>query len=395
MLLNVTDKQKEEKIPPVVRLGFRPFFLFGALYSCVVIVIWAGLYVHPNAFSLTVPSLWWHAHEMLFGFAMAIVGGFLMTAVQNWTGVPGTRGLKLFVVFMLWLAARLSFWVDVPIWSSLALDTLFIICITWSVGHRVVVTKRRRNYLFIPILAMAAALNTLSYGVLLGYVSLPINQVWHSTLLWYMMLIGVMGGRVIPFFTEKKLSVEIPSLPEWLELAINISFLLLIGVTLALGTDNTVARGLLLLMGIAQGVRLLRWQGWRAYSEPMLLSLHVFYLFLPLGLLLKAVVTDPWASQLIWHLFAIGALGGVILAMITRVTLGHTGRNVYQGPRFAWLFCMLFLSALVRVVGIWLWPSYTLALVSASALLWTISYGWFVLCFGPMLVKARADGAVG
>lgn len=148
-------------------------------------------------------------------------------------------------------------------------------------------------------------------------------------------------------------------------------------------------------MGIAQGVRLLRWQGWRAYSEPMLFSLHVFYLFLPLGLLLKAVVTDPWVSQLIWHLFAIGALGGVILAMITRVTLGHTGRNVYQGPRFAWLFCMLFLSALVRVFGIWLWPSYTLALVSASALLWTISYGWFVLCFGPMLVKARADGAVG
>ncbi|WP_172969905.1 MULTISPECIES: NnrS family protein [unclassified Salinivibrio] len=395
MLLNVTDKQKEDKIPPVLRLGFRPFFLFGALYSCLVIIIWSGLYTHPGMVSLTVPSLWWHAHEMLFGFSMAIVGGFLMTAVQNWTGVPGTRGLKLFAIFSLWLLARLSFWVDVPIWSSLVLDTLFMACVAWSLGYRVVVTKRQRNYLFIPILAVAALLNALSYGVMLGEVSLPINQVWHSTLLWFMLLISVMGGRVIPFFTEKKLGIQVSSPPVWLERAIIALFVLLIGVTLVSGTDNMVARGLLLTAGIAQCVRLYRWQGWRAYQVPMLFSLHVFYLFLPLGLLLKALVINPWASNLIWHLFAIGALGGVVLAMIVRVTLGHTGRNVYQGPTVSWLFYALLISALVRVFGMWFWPVYTLELVSASALLWAISYGWFAVRFGPMLSQARADGAAG
>nr|WP_240472762.1 NnrS family protein [Salinivibrio socompensis] len=139
-------------------------------------------------------------------------------------------------------------------------------------------------------------------------------------------------------------------------------FVLLIGVTLVAGTDNMVARGLLLAAGLAQSVRLYRWQGWKAYQVPMLFSLHLFYLFIPFGLILKAVVINPWASNLIWHLFAIGALGGVILAMIARVTLGHTGRNVYQGPAVAWLFYALLISALIRVLGMWFWPVYTLSL---------------------------------
>ncbi|WP_407333191.1 NnrS family protein [Enterovibrio sp. 27052020O] len=395
-MLNIVDKQKEERIPPVLRLGFRPFFLLAGIYAVLTISVWVWLFTTGSASPLNVPAMWWHAHEMLFGFAMAIVVGFLLTAVQTWTGVKGTSGVKLAFIVMLWLAARILFWTDTPLSVIAIVDTAFLAMTGWEVGYRVVMTKRWRNLFFIPMLLVAASANLASYATVKGMPPFSANALWQAMLWWFMILISIMGGRVIPFFTAKRFQLEAPKPMLWLEVLAILPLVMLAVISFFPLVPAWFIASLLWVSGVAQLVRLYRWQGIKTHSEPLVWSLHLFYLALPIGLIAKVVfLGNAWVSHSLIHIFAMGTLAGVVLAMIARVSMGHTGRAIYKGPLFTFAYLALALATLVRVVGAALWPEYFQIWVVIASIGWCLAFGGFVICFGPMLIKVRIDGHPG
>ncbi|WP_028024129.1 NnrS family protein [Enterovibrio calviensis] len=395
-MLNIVDKQKEERIPPVLRLGFRPLFLMAGIYAVFSIAVWVWLFTSGSPSPLNVPTMWWHAHEMLFGVAMAVVAGFLLTAVQTWTGVKGTSGARLAFIVMLWLLARILFWIDVPLSVIAIVDTAFLAMTGWEVGYRVVVTKRWRNLFFIPMLLVAVSANLASYATVKGMPPFSSNALWQAMLWWFMILISVMGGRVIPFFTAKRFQLESPKPLLWLDILAILPLLLLAVMSFFPLLPALISAALMATAGLAQAYRLYRWQGLKSMGEPLVWSLHLFYLALPIGLLAKAVfISNPWVSHTLIHLFAMGTLAGVILAMIARVSMGHTGREIYKGPKFRFAYASLVLATLVRVVGAIVWPEYLQIWVIIAGIGWALAFGGFVMNFGPMLLKARVDGHPG
>ncbi|MDF2186127.1 NnrS family protein [Grimontia hollisae] len=395
-MINIVDKAKEERIPPVLRLGFRPFFLMASVYAVFAVSVWVWIFSAGATTSLNVPPLWWHVHEMLFGFALAVVAGFLLTAVQTWTGVKGTSGWRLGVIVLLWLLPRILFWTDTPLFVIALIDGAFLLVVGWEVGLRVVIAKCWRNLFFIPMLLVAMMANFASYATVKGMPPFSSSALWEAMIWWYMLLISIMGGRVIPFFTAKRYQLVQAKPILWLDILANLPLVLLAVLCFFPLVNTNIQLALLLVAGVAQLARLWRWQGVKSLSEPLVWSLHLFYLALPLGLLFKAfTLTNPWVSHTLIHLFAIGAMAGVILSMIARVTMGHTGRAIYHGPRFAFAFILLAVSTIARVAGVALWPEYLSTMVIIAAIGWGMSFGAFALIFGPMLFKARVDGHPG
>ena len=394
-MLNITDNKVEQAITPILRLGFRPFFLLGAIYAPLSIVLWVWMLQTGQPDALKAPALWWHVHEMLFGFAMAIVVGFVLTAVQNWTGINGTKSYRLAGLVALWIAPRILLWTPVPLWVTASIEALFIACAAYAVGSRVIKAKGWRNLFFVPLFLLAIGANFASYATIKGLPPFPSSAVWQAMLWWFTLLLSVMGGRVIPFFTARRFNFDKAKPIVWLETAANVPLVALFLLSFFPMTFAQLGPGLMLLAGVAHLVRVMRWQPWRTLSEPLVWSLHVTYLCIPLSLILRGALSDPFASHNMLHLFAIGALGGVILAMITRVTMGHTGRAIYQGPNMGVAFMVIVLAALVRSVGVTWLPSYWIELVTLSGGLWVLAFTLYLVQFGKMLVQPRVDGHPG
>lgn len=394
-MLNITDNKVEQAIAPVLRLGFRPFFLLGAIYAPLSIVLWIWMLQTGQPAALKVPALWWHVHEMLFGFAMAIVVGFVLTAVQNWTGINGTKSHRLAGLVALWIAPRILLWTPVPLWVTASIEALFIACAAYEVGSRVIKAKGWRNLFFVPLFLLAIGANFASYATIKGLPPFPSSAVWQAMLWWFTLLLSVMGGRVIPFFTARRFNFDKAKPLVWLDAAANFPLVALFLLSFFPMTFAQLGSGLMLLAGAAHLVRVMRWQPWRTLSEPLVWSLHATYLCIPLSLILRGALSDPFASHNMVHLFAIGALGGVILAMITRVTMGHTGRAIYQGPNMSVAFMAIVLAALVRSVGVTWLPSYWMELITLSGGLWVLAFALYLAQFGKMLVEPRVDGHPG
>ncbi|MEZ8129271.1 NnrS family protein [Enterovibrio norvegicus] len=395
-MINIVDKAKEDRIPPILRLGFRPFFFLAASYAVFTVSVWVWLFTSGHTSPLNVPPVWWHAHEMLFGVAMAVVAGFLLTAVQTWTGVKGTSGFRLALIVGFWLLARVLFWTDTSLVVIAIVDAAFLVVSGWEVGYRVVITKKWRNLFFIPMLLVAVVANLASYATIKGMPPFPASVLWEAMIWWFMMLISIMGGRVIPFFTAKRFQLQPPTPIWWLDVCAIFPLLLLAIISFFPMVPHAFEMTLLLVAGIAQLVRLYRWQGLKTFSEPLVWSLHVFYLALPVGLISKALLLgNTWGSHTLLHMFAMGTLAGVVLAMITRVTMGHTGREIYKGPSFQLAYISLIVATLVRVIGPIVWPEHLFLSVGIAAIGWGMAFTLFVIIFGPMLWKARLDGHPG
>lgn len=394
-MLNITDKAKEEAIPAILRLGFRPFFLLGALYAFIAIPVWIYAFQHGQPEALSVPALWWHAHEMLFGFSMAIVAGFVLTAVQNWTGVNGTKSTRLGVIVGLWLAPRILFWTSTPLWVIAIIDALFLVITAYEVGFRVVKSKGWRNLFFVPLFALAIFANFASFATVTGVAPFSSTSVWQAMLWWFMLLLSVMGGRVIPFFTARRFHFDKPEPQLWLDMAANLPLALLFILSFFPMTLAELQTPLFIWAGLFQAIRMMRWKPHRTLGEPLVWSLHLAYACIPTYLLVKGITTNALLSHNALHIFAIGALSGLILAMIARVTMGHTGRNIYQGPQMRVAFIALVLSALVRSLGVAYFPQYMMEMLDVAAVLWMVAFGMYLLKFGKMLLTPRADGHPG
>ncbi len=400
-MLNITDKSVEEKITPILRLGFRPFFLLGSVYSVIAIAIWVYAFQHGQPEQLQVPALWWHVHEMFFGFAMAIVVGFLLTAVQNWTGVNGTKDKWLGVLVALWALPRFLLWTETPLWLTSSVEALFLALVAYEISFRVLKAKGYRNLIFLPFFVLAIITNYASYATIKGMPPFPSIAVWQAMLWWFVLLISIMGGRVIPFFTARRFNFDKPESLFWLDTAANLPLVLLFALSFFPLTSMQFSPVILVFAAIMQLVRFLRWKPWMTLKEPLVWSLHITYFCIPLGLFIKAlselslISNGLFVSHNMLHVVAIGAIGGLILSMISRVTMGHTGRMIYQGPNMWFAFIAIVLSALIRGVGVAFWPQHMLLLVDAAAALWIIAFSLFVLKFGKMLISPRADGHPG
>ncbi|MDE1334720.1 NnrS family protein [Vibrio aestuarianus] len=394
-MLNITDKKVEERIPAWLRLGFRPFFLLGSLYAIIAISLWVWMFQTGQPSMLQVPALWWHVHEMLFGFAMAIVVGFLLTAVQNWTGINGTKHYRLLLLVVLWLAARVLLWTPVPLWLTSSIEALFLALAAYEIGSRVVKAKGWKNLFFVPLFVLAIAANFASYATIKGMPPFSSAAVWQAMLWWFTLLLSVMGARVIPFFTARRFNFEKAQPLQWLDWLANAPIAALFILSFFPMTMEQLGQPLMIVAGVAQLARFIRWKPWLTLSEPLVWSLHAAYVCLPLSLLLRGLMDNTYVAHNLIHLFAIGALAGVILAMITRVTMGHTGRAIYQGPNMSVAFFALVIAAFIRSFGVAFFPAQLFMMVNISGALWVLAFSLFVWKFGSMLITPRVDGHPG
>ncbi|MFM5840167.1 NnrS family protein [Aeromonas rivipollensis] len=394
----ILDSHKEEQIVPLFRLGFRPFFLLGALFSCLAMLGWLGQLNNWFALPGIGNPIWWHAHEMLFGFGAAIVAGFLLTAVQNWTAHPGVRSWPLALIVGLWVLPRcLLPWLGEDNLILMALDLAWLPLCAWFLAKPVIMTRQWRNLFFVPLLLIMTLLNGASWLWRDDWSA--VEHLLITTVLLFTTLIAVMGGRVIPFFTARGTGQEKAPPSPWLERGALASLWLILLLWL-LPDSWTNSLYMVPLYIVAAGLHLgrqLRWRPGTTLAQPLLWSLHLAYLFIPLGLLALAAQAAglPLSLSLASHLLSAGCMGTMILGMIARVSLGHSGRALHVGRRITLAFALVILSAFMRVLLPLYWPSLTLTGWNLSGWSWIAAYGLFVWVYTPILTRPRADGRPG
>jgi len=396
--VQVLDRRKALNIVPFFRLGFRPFFLLGSLLAVLAIPLWImGLSGWFADWQPTGGWLAWHRHELLFGFATAIIAGFLLTAVQAWTGVPGLSGKPLMVLTALWVGARVAWLVGAPMWCVVLLDGLFLPLVAAQMARSVWPVRQVRNYPLVVVLTLLAIANAVTlYGVIQGNDQLQrqatVGGVWFVAA-----LMSMIGGRVIPFFTQRGL-LRKEGVTPWpkLDWALLVGTLLL-SITLMLGwamqTNILIGIGFASL-GIGHLIRNARWYDAGIWRVPLLWSLHIAHAWIGVACLIMALWHFSVLTQmsLAVHALTVGAMGGLILGMIARVTLGHTGRQLQPPKSMTLAFVLFNLGAFSRVVLVdWAYmPSLWLA-----ATCWALSFAMYVWNYAPMLCKARVDGHPG
>ncbi|OWJ97495.1 short-chain dehydrogenase [Pseudomonas sp. A46] len=396
--MQLLDAARELAIRPLWRLGFRPFFLFGTAFALLAVLIWlAALVGHAVPWQPAGGWLAWHRHEMVFGFGGAIIAGFLLTAVQNWTGHPGLRGRGLAWLATLWLAARLAWLLGAPSVLLVPLELGFLPTVALILGRSLWRVRQRGNYPVVLVLILLALADALSIGGLVTGSDDMQRQGVLAALWLIAALMGLIGGRVIPFFTQRGLgrTTQVKALP-WLDWSLLLAALWL-AAAFASGaglTANPVLAALCVPLGLGNLWRLLRWYDAGIWRVSLLWSLHLAFAWLALAPLGLAAWHLGWLedSSLAQHALGVGAMGGLILAMIARVSLGHSGRPLEAPRAMGAAFALLNLGACARVMvlplagsmGYWL-----------AAICWAAAFGLFLRHYAVLLCTPRVDGRPG
>ncbi len=396
--MQVLDRRKALQIPPIRRLSFRPFFLGGSVFALLAIPLW--IVAFSGGLGNWQPAggwMAWHRHELLFGFGAAIIAGFLLTAVQNWTGQPGLSGKPLAALALLWLAARLGWLCNLPLPLLLPLEAAFLFVVAALMGQQVWHVKQKNNYPIVAVLLLMASVNCLLlYGLATADDGLQ-RQAAYAGIWLVAAMMTLIGGRVIPFFTQRGLR-RVQGVKPWVWLdksllACGVLIAVLFATGLALQPSLWVALPLA-AFGIGHLLRLVRWYDHGIWQIDLLWSLHMAIAWLAiaaLGLALwhLGLLANPSPSL---HALTVGAMSGLILAMIARVSLGHTGRDLVAPKTMVWAFALLNLGSFARVFLHGVWPLYSLWLAAAC---WAAAFGLFVWHYAPMLLSARTDGHPG
>jgi len=377
-------------------IAFRPLFLAASMWSALALALWIFVLTQ----GLTLPSrfapLDWHVHEMLFGFIPAAIAGFLLTAIPNWTGRAPVRGQPLMGLVLLWVAGRIACFTSalLPVWFGVAADSAFLLALCLVVAREIVLAGNRRNFIMPVPIAVLLIANVLTHLEALG-VGVPAGIGRRLAITAVIFLISVIGGRIIPAFTRNWLSVrkakKLPSPAGHLDTAA-IAVLALGLLGWAVFPASPVS-GVILLAGAALNAwRLARWRGLATASEPLLAILHVGYLWIVIGtaLLGASILADHVPEPAAIHALTAGAMGTMILAVMSRVSLGHTGRNLHADVITTTAYAAITLATLTRIAAACL-PSFYLPLISLSGVLWSASFLIFVGYYGPMLLSPRID----
>jgi uncharacterized protein involved in response to NO len=381
-------------VAPLLTFAFRPFFLAAALWSVIALLVWIVCLQTGAILPSRFDPLTWHIHEMLFGFVPATIAGFLLTAIATWTGRRPIQGILLAALIGLWLLGRvavlLSGWL--PIWLSAAVDVSFLLLLSATAANEIIVSRNWRNVAMpLPVLALAVA-NLLMHLEMAG-AGVPPGLGWRFGLAAIMILISVIGGRIVPAFTRNWLanrrSQHVPAAHGWVDgISLGLLHAGLIGWAFAPGFQPV---GILLIFAaLANCVRLLRWQGVHTAPEPLLAILHVGYLWLIGGatLLGASELTGLVPLSAAVHAMTAGAIGTMILAVMTRVSLGHTGRPLHADRVTTLIYLLVTAAAATRVGAAFAATSY-MSLLELSAALWILAFCLFILHYAPFLVLPR------
>jgi len=374
-------------------LGFRPFYLLASVFAALSIPLWAlqfsGLLGHPY---LAGPL--WHAHEMLFGFTLAVIVGFLFTAGRNWTNLPTPTGGRLAALAALWLAARVL--VLTP-WAmaAAAANVAFPLAAAGCLAVPFIKARNRRNYFFIGLLVLLAVAAGFIHLAQLGFIEtspLPGIRVALDVVLF---IVAVMAGRVIPMFTNNGVPGCAAARRPGVEKAA-------LGLTLALGAADLAGlagwpvAAVAAAACVAHAWRWLLWQPWKTLRVPLVWVLHLAYAWIPLHLLLRVLgELGVVAPSLATHALTAGAVGGLVIGMMTRTARGHTGRPLKADGFETACYAAVALAAAVRVGVPLVLPAWTVHAVLASAALWSTGFGLYAVRYWPVLSKPRVDGRPG
>jgi uncharacterized protein involved in response to NO len=374
-------------------LGFRPFFLLAGVAALALMVQWLLLWVgYPGPVEYY-GMVGWHGHEMLFGYAMAVVAGFLLTAVRNWTGINTPSGPPLAGLAALWLAGRVLpvAFPAMPAWPVAVVDLAFIPLLAAALARPLWKGGNKINRVFLPLLLAMALANLLIHLQALGLLQTArLGQDLMVNLL--LLLIVLVAGRVMPFFTEKAVPDAAPKSSMGLERG-TFGLLLALTVLQLVMPDANLPLALLSAgLALTQALRLWGWHHPGVWRVPILWVLYTGYGWVVLGFTLKALGhLGLFAPNLALHALTLGAFGVLTLGMMSRVALGHTGRLMRSHRAMDAAFVLLNLGALSRVFGPLVLPSYTGAVHLAGGF-WLLAFGFFTLIYAPILVRPRADG---
>ena len=378
-------------------LGFRPFFLMAGIFAVILMALWAGAFVTNRPLTTYYGMTGWHSHEMIFGYACAVIAGFLLTAVRNWTGMETAKGPPLAGLSALWLAGRIMpfFPGALPSWLIALVDLLFLPALALSLAIPLVRGGQKRNLFFIPLLGALALADLLVHLELFGFAYGSARTGNFLALDLIILLIVIMGGRVIPFFTERALSGVSPKRWRWLEwtsIASVIAFMLA-----ELFLPGSIPAGVMAgLAAASNGLRLAGWYTKRFWAVPLLWVLHLGYAWVVVGFCLKTLaVLDLVPPQLTLHAFTVGGIGVLTLGMMARVSLGHTGRPLKAAGPVAFAFALINLAAVLRGIVPIIFPYWLLQLAALSGGLWILSFLIFVVIYTPILISPRVDGLPG
>lgn len=376
--------------PALFSFGFRPFFLFSAAWSAIAVPVWIAAMALGDGTVGGMDGRLWHAHEMLFGYLGGVIAGFLLTAVPNWTGRLPVTGSSLAGLFLLWLAGRATLLVPGFSLTAAVVDSAFLVVFAGVIWREILAARNRRN---LPVALMVTGLALANVAFHLRHLIPDFDPAAaRAAVALIIGLVALIGGRVTPSFTQNwTLARGMVRRPAPFG-PFDQAALALTGVALAgwvFAPEAGLAGALLLLAGAANLVRLARWRGWLAWREPLVWILHAGYAWVGIGLLLLglAAVAPAFApASAGLHALTAGAMGVMTLAMMTRATLGHTGRpRVADGATTA-IYLAGLLAAAVRVWAPFQ-PELTLALLAVSATLWAAAFGGYALWYGPMLLR--------
>ena len=372
-------------------LGFRPFYLLAAAFAALAIPVW--VLVLSGVASVPMPGVLWHAHEMIFGFAVAVIVGFLFTAGRNWTGLPTPTGKMLAGLAGLWLLGRIGMAFSGG-GSAALIDIVFLPAAAVALAMVLIKAESRRNYFIIVLLNVLALANAAFHLARFDLLALdPLRPLWFALSL-ITVLETVIGGRVIPMFTASALR----GVKQWQNRQFELTAIAATAIALLLWVLDLAVIGapVAAVAAALQFARCLGWNPWAARSTPLLWILHLAHLWIPVGLALLALVqwgVLPRSAAV--HALAIGATGGLIIGMITRTALGHTGRMLVAGKAEVTAYVLVQIAAVSRVLTMIAFPSLAISGIHVAATLWALAFALYFIRYLPWLIRSRPDGRPG
>ena len=381
-------------------LGFRPFFLLAGVSSIILMGLWAGLY-HGAGVAPARPWVGplWHAHEMIYGYGLAAVAGFLLTATRNWTSIQTLNGTPLLLLALLWLLARLLPFVPHPAapYAMAALDLLFNVLLCFALFVPLYKTRQWKQMAVWTKVVILALGNGLFYLGLLGVLEPGMRWGLYSGLYMLISLILLMGRRVIPFFIERGAGVDVAIVNRrWADISAIVVVIAFYFIEV-FSPWRDVAALLALVLAVLHSLIMSGWYTHAIWRKPMLWVLYLGYGWVVLGFALRGLALfSPVIQPYAMHAFAVGGVGMMTVGMMCRVSLGHTGRDVNAPPAILkWIFLSLLAAALLRVFLAWWWPSLYGTWIGLSQGLWITGFALFAWVYAPMLIRPRIDGRFG
>lgn len=392
--LSAVQLTPKPKYPAILALGFRPFYLLAAAWMVAALPLWMLMWGHGFFTQSHLSGIFWHSHELIFGFASAVIVGFLFTAVRNWSGHPTPQGYHLALIAVAWIGARILLLTQFSPFGAI-LDVIFFALSAIGLAVPLWRSGNTRNYFFVVLVSLLGVLSALHHLAALDLLSFSGRGILHTALGIIAVIITVMAGRVVPMFTAN----AVPGAPvkRW-PLLESIAVISIIASIIAMMFLSEAVASVVLVL--AAGIHLYRWINWaplHTLKLPILWILHFSYVWLPIAMLLLALPTTwlPMKEMLAIHAFTTGTICGLCIGMMSRTARGHTGRPLKASAAEVTAYTLVLISALLRVMLPLLSPDYYRLWTGLASIPMVIAFAIYLAVFSPWLFAPRADGKPG